>query len=72
MIREHRLPGTLAACRCGKQPKHLEILRGPSPSKHRMECPPCMLRTAECPTLQEAVEAWEAQSTERFDIRRAG
>jgi len=67
MQREERMTGSLAACRCGKQPKHYVTL---GKDLHHLECPPCGLRTAKLPTLQEAVECWEAQGTEQFDVRQ--
>lgn len=53
-----RLSGLIAPCpTCDRQPLHVHV-RGPD--KHYLECPPCELRTARVPTLQQAVEAWES------------
>ena len=57
MERIARMTGTLAACKCGKQPMHVE--RRGYGGRHWLECPPCGTRTPVCDTLNEAVEAWE-------------
>ncbi len=62
-----KLPGQLRACRCGKQPLHVESrgrrIHEDAASlalRHHLECPPCGARTADAATLQEAVGEWEA------------
>jgi hypothetical protein len=64
---ERKLPGELRACRCGRQPKHIETRGRPgaldfaTPAvRHQLECAPCGARTAEHASLQEAVGEWEA------------
>lgn len=53
-----RIEGQLAACSCGRQPKHW-FVRGKN--LHFLECSPCGERTSKHPTFQQAVEAWEAR-----------
>ena len=53
---QHTIAGELAACKCGRQPKHFETL---GKGLHHLECPPCDLRTAKHESFQEAVAAWE-------------
>lgn len=58
---QRQIDGHLAPCgTCGRQPHHYEV-RGTN--QHFLECSPCRTRTAKFRTLQEAVEAWEAQNT---------
>jgi hypothetical protein len=65
--RQIKIEGTLAGCPgCGKQPKHYHVL---GRDQHLLECYPCGLRTAKMPTLQQAIELWEAQDTARFAVR---
>lgn len=69
MQRQHRITGTLAACAgCGRQPHHYEVL---GPGLHFLECSPCAVRTPKFRTLQQAVEAWEAQETVITQPRQA-
>lgn len=57
--RQHKIAGSFTGCPgCGKQPKHFETL---GRNLHHLECSPCNLRTLKMPTLQQAVELWEAQ-----------
>jgi len=56
MERLTRFDGEIAACSCGKQPRHLHRL---GPQTHAVECPPCGVRTSFYPTAQQAVADWE-------------
>ena len=61
------IEGTLATCPgCGRQPRHYHVL---GVDTHFLECSPCGLRTAKMPTLQQAIELWEAQDTTRLAVR---
>lgn len=56
MQQQIKIEGVLAACNCGRQPKHY-LWHGKN--QHFLECSPCGTRTALFPTFQEAVESWE-------------
>lgn len=62
------LSGTLRACTCKRQPRHFEV-RGKG--LHILECPPCGVSTGKHPTLQQAVEAWEAVDTVQITAHRS-
>ena len=57
MQRQLKIEGTLAACTCGRQPRHWLDQRGGG--LHFLECSPCGTRTPSFPTFNEAVEFWE-------------
>lgn len=56
MERLTSLEGKISPCACARQPRHLHRL---GKNVHALECPPCGVRTAFFPTLQEAVAEWE-------------
>lgn len=56
MERLTSLEGKISPCTCHRQPKALHRL---GKNVHALECPPCQVRTAFHPTLQEAVAEWE-------------
>ena len=58
-----KIEGQLAQCPgCGKQPRAYHVL---GKNLYLLECYPCGLRTAKQPTMQQAVEQWEAQESMR-------
>lgn len=58
MIQEQiKVEGQFAPCICGRQPR---IYRVRGRELFLLECAPCGTRTPKLPTLQQAVEAWEA------------
>lgn len=65
---EDPIKGELRACTCGKQPRHY-VARGKG--LHMLECPPCGVSTGKHPTLQQAVEAWEAVDTVMITAHRS-
>lgn len=57
--------GTLTACSCGRQPRHLERL---GPHTHAVDCPPCGVRTGFHPSLQMAVLEWETARAKSQEV----
>lgn len=63
----HPPPCELRACDCGRQPKVVErrgrreTLRFDLPARqYRLECCLCQAATGLFPSLQEAIQAWDA------------
>lgn len=71
----HAPPCELRPCTCGRQPKVIELrgrretLRFDLPAKqYRLECCPCGASTALFSSLQEGLQAWDANE---LSLRRA-
>lgn len=66
MQKQFTMTGELAPCPgCGKQPKGYNVLGGDT---YFLECAPCQTRTARAPTMQQAIEHWEAGERVGFSL----